>query len=797
MSQDKHVLHLRSSVANNFPTADKTVSGTPIMDYGEIAINYAANDEFISIKNSDNALTLFRSWPYIEQVILENELVTAAALTNFKNACGFNDNGEFKPNTGSNYIKHSTNVKEALEQLDTAIMNVNNNLSGYVPAWLLDEILWDKQDRLYAGPGIEINGSTISVNLDTSLYRIVDALPENDYEFNKIYLVKTNTSGDTNIYTEYINVNDKWETIGEYKATIDLADYLNKNTDNYIQRAIIHNLSGDYKYINDELHFSPSGNVIFGYETKQDEDTGENVTMINANVDLSSKQDALTAGDGISIIDGMIKSNAIYILDFNIANGEITISEEEYEKYINAQYVLLKSGTILYEPTVDMRAANGQMILVDINPSTELTMIRLSSYVADNGQRMMLCQTQENKRLGFIYTPTFTPQTSGGTVSQNDYNKINMTDAVLITLSTGEKQLVVPVISDSSITLQYTYARPANEMMNIVQSHTIVINTDRTYTYTVTSRPSPTLSYIQTIIPTTTSQLLNDSGFISKDDLALTYVSDIYQGEYYNSNDGSIATIDFNGIYRTSKFSTLGSFHAKFTFGEEITGGTITAYSWNSNGEYFGSVATSVPSGTTYDWSLQPSEGDAYYAFTIECPITDPGKIRVDITYTYAQQSTVNNLLIDLTKTSTACGLDSNKAFAPASTTHIINNSSNITQALEELDAYVYQLVTEYNYKNSYNYRTSLSSIPLTKRLLLVDVNSDQALTLSSNGSIPEGGDLHILVKNTHSSNNITVAFPTSSEYYKTSGDSLTIKPNSWGEINIIKANGNYYIRSI
>ena len=118
MSQDKHVLHFRSNLANNYPTHDKTLSGTPIMDYGEIAINYAAENEFISIKNSNNILTVFRAWPYIEKVILDNELVTASALTTLKESCGFNKNGKYVPSSTSTYISEATTVTEALDILD-------------------------------------------------------------------------------------------------------------------------------------------------------------------------------------------------------------------------------------------------------------------------------------------------------------------------------------------------------------------------------------------------------------------------------------------------------------------------------------------------------------------------------------------------------------------------------------------------------------------------------------------------------------------------------------------------------
>ena len=121
MSVDKKLLHLRSNQANNYPTGDKTLSGTPIMDYGEIAINYAHDNEFMSIRNSDNKLVLFKPWTFIEQILKDNELVTASALTQIKDSCGFNDYGEYISSNSSHFISEAKSITEALNTLDSQI----------------------------------------------------------------------------------------------------------------------------------------------------------------------------------------------------------------------------------------------------------------------------------------------------------------------------------------------------------------------------------------------------------------------------------------------------------------------------------------------------------------------------------------------------------------------------------------------------------------------------------------------------------------------------------------------------
>lgn len=83
------------------------------------------------------------------------------------------------------------------------------------------------QAKLKAGTGIEITSdNTVNVTLDTTIYEVVESLPESEINPNKIYLVLSAASGETNLYTEYLYVNSKWEKIGEYKADVDLTPYL-------------------------------------------------------------------------------------------------------------------------------------------------------------------------------------------------------------------------------------------------------------------------------------------------------------------------------------------------------------------------------------------------------------------------------------------------------------------------------------------------------------------------------------------------------------------------------------------
>ena len=82
MSKTSTVCHKRSSVITEGvpkqPTADQ-------IDYGEIAINYAANGETLYIKNSENAIAEFKDNKYYQKQLSEytkkSEIVNSLSST--------------------------------------------------------------------------------------------------------------------------------------------------------------------------------------------------------------------------------------------------------------------------------------------------------------------------------------------------------------------------------------------------------------------------------------------------------------------------------------------------------------------------------------------------------------------------------------------------------------------------------------------------------------------------------------------------------------------------------------------
>lgn len=92
---------------------------------------------------------------------------------------------------------------------------------------------------------------------------------------------------------------------------------------------------------------------------------------------------------------------------------------------------------------------------------------------------------------------------------------------------------------------------------------------------------------------------------------------------------------------------------------------------------------------------------------------------------------------------------------------------------------------------------TSISSIPITKRLCIASVTSG-SFTLANTPSA--GREIHVIIKNT-SSSDITITIPNGTEgnitYNSNDVTTLTIKGNCFGEINAISDGSTVYIRTI
>lgn len=208
-----------------------------------------------------------------------------------------------------------------------------------------------KQDKLTAGSGIKIENNTISSTLDVQLYKIVDSLPTQDVEPSKIYLVLSETSTESNKYTEYVYVNNKWEIIGSYTANVDLSGYLTK-TDaastyqpkgNYALKTEIPDVStkADTSYVNTQIQ---TVNTEINKKANK-ADLHAVATSGNYN-DLTNK---LKAGSGVTITDDNTINTSVDL-------SGVTDSISELDSKIEAE---ISRATIAESNKVDKIVGKG------------------------------------------------------------------------------------------------------------------------------------------------------------------------------------------------------------------------------------------------------------------------------------------------------------------------------------------------------------------------------------------------------------------------------------------------------
>ena len=97
-------------------------------------------------------------------------------------------------------------------------------------AQTLQEVINSKQATITAGTGLEFEGNTLNVTLDTTVFKVVSVLPDSPAagDENKIHLVPAESTGANNAYTEYVWISSAWEILGEYTSEVDLTPYLTK-----------------------------------------------------------------------------------------------------------------------------------------------------------------------------------------------------------------------------------------------------------------------------------------------------------------------------------------------------------------------------------------------------------------------------------------------------------------------------------------------------------------------------------------------------------------------------------------
>lgn len=162
-----------------------------------------------------------------------------------------NEGGEISPKSGLHYIINGEQLdvsKTGNENETISIFNVDENgisverivkTGGTATQVLMADGSVKTLNANNGIAGLDSNGNVPLAqlgNLDTTVSEVVTALPTTNIK-KHIYLIKDTSGVSQNQYEEYIYTGDtsatydasKWEKLGDFRATVDLADYAKKS----------------------------------------------------------------------------------------------------------------------------------------------------------------------------------------------------------------------------------------------------------------------------------------------------------------------------------------------------------------------------------------------------------------------------------------------------------------------------------------------------------------------------------------------------------------------------------------
>lgn len=167
-----------------------------------------------------------------------------------------NEGGEISPKSGLHYIINGEQLdvsKTGNENESISIFNVDKNgisverivkTGGTATQVLMANGSVKTLNANNGIAGLDSNGNVPLAqlgNLDTTVAEVVTALPTTNIK-KHIYLIKDASNVTQNKYEEYIYTGDtsvtydasKWEKLGDFRATVDLANYYTKSQVNSI-----------------------------------------------------------------------------------------------------------------------------------------------------------------------------------------------------------------------------------------------------------------------------------------------------------------------------------------------------------------------------------------------------------------------------------------------------------------------------------------------------------------------------------------------------------------------------------
>lgn len=178
------------------------------------------------------------------------------------------------------------------------------------------------------------------------LFEVVLELPIDSIEYNKVYIVASSDTGETNSFEEYIRIKgengseDSWEKLGEFKTNVDLSNYVTTDTLTSSLNTIEVKLSSD-------IEVSESENYVKGESVQEILIKLNNrIKAINSSIDsaLSGGVTSIQEGSGVTVDSTTSTSPKVSINIHEQEDNAVKLKDNKlYVKNLEDRLALLES----------------------------------------------------------------------------------------------------------------------------------------------------------------------------------------------------------------------------------------------------------------------------------------------------------------------------------------------------------------------------------------------------------------------------------------------------------------------
>lgn len=174
------------------------------------------------------------------------------------------------------------------------------------------------------------------------LFEVVLELPKDSIEYNKVYIVASENTGETNSFEEFIRIKgengseDSWEKLGEFKTNVDLSNYVTNDKLNTNEVK----LSSDIK-VSETENFTKDNSVqeiLISLNNR--------IKAINSSIDsaLSGGVTSIQEGSGITVDSSTSTSPKVSINIHEQEDNAVELKDNKlYVKNLEDRLALLES----------------------------------------------------------------------------------------------------------------------------------------------------------------------------------------------------------------------------------------------------------------------------------------------------------------------------------------------------------------------------------------------------------------------------------------------------------------------